>query len=466
MPHDADHSANLDLATNTNPYSYCNTVTLDTSVLIADPDAILAFPDTDVVLPFVVVEELDQHKIRQDSVGQAAREVLRHLEELRVSAGGSLNQPVAIANGATLRISSETKIAALEQIGLDTHTPDNRILGCALAYAERSRTTVVTQDTALRLKAGQLGLAAQLYLPSKTLTQERNRKGWQKQQVSQQLIDTLHTQNTAPIETLHPIDLSTAQQLGINEYLQGVCGSASVLARNVGDTLEKVDTHTTAWGLQPRSTEQRLALDLLLNPEIPIVALSGQAGTGKTILALAAALEQTFEPNSKHHHYARVMIVRPVVSVGRAELGFLPGTVNDKMGPWMQAIVDAMVALGTDVSHQQAALTLAGWEQDDQLRMESVTYLRGRSLQATYVLIDEAQNLDALTLKTVLTRIGQGSKAVLVGDTSQIDSPWLSDTNNALEAAKASFANHPMFGYLHLERGERSAVADLAAQAL
>jgi PhoH-like ATPase len=185
---------------------------------------------------------------------------------------------------------------------------------------------------------------------------------------------------------------------------------------------------------------------------------------GKTLLALAAGLEQVFEPTS--NRYDRLMILRPVVAVGRQELGFLPGDLESKLGPWFEAVVDAMVALGDNVSHRQAKDIIGGWVHEGKLTLEAVTYLRGRSLQHTYVLVDEVQNLEPSVAKTILTRLGQGSKAVLVGDTTQIDSPFLSERTNALSVLADSFAGEELFGHVALMKGERSAIADLAAARL
>jgi PhoH-like ATPase len=216
----------------------------------------------------------------------------------------------------------------------------------------------------------------------------------------------------------------------------------------------------TAWGLEPKNTEQMFALNLLLDPDVSIVALSGAAGTGKTILAVAAALEQTFE---RAPRYKRVTILRPVISVGGQDLGFLPGDVRDKLGPWFENIVDAMVRLSEGLTHKQARERLDAWVEEERLTMEAVTFLRGRSLQDTLVIVDEAQNLEASTIKTILTRLAEGSKAVLTGDVEQIDNPYLSTYDNGLSVLAGAFAGEPQFGQVVLREGRRSAAANLAA---
>jgi len=216
------------------------------------------------------------------------------------------------------------------------------------------------------------------------------------------------------------------------------------------------------WGLRPRNKEQRFALELLLDPDIAVVALDGRAGTGKTILAIAAALEQVVE----QPRYERVAVYRPLVPVGRADVGFLPGGLDEKLDPWMSAIHDAIVALtdrgsSRDARHLIDELTARG-----QLSLESVTFLRGRSLHRQIVVIDEAQNLEPTTLRTILTRVGDGTKVVFTGDTSQIDAPYLGESNNALAVLTNAFTDQPCFGHVTLTACERSDVASLAAELL
>ena len=223
-------------------------------------------------------------------------------------------------------------------------------------------------------------------------------------------------------------------------------------------------SHTApeAWGLRARSKEQRFALELLLDPSIEVVALDGRAGTGKTVLAIAAGLEQVVE----QQRYERLAVYRPLVPVGRADVGYLPGGLDEKLDPWMAAIHDAIVALtdlgsSRDARHQVEELTQRG-----QLSLESVTFLRGRSLQRQMVIIDEAQNLEPTTLRTILTRVGEGTKVVFTGDTSQIDAPYLGESNNALAVLTNAFADQVCFGHVTLTACERSDVASLAAELL
>jgi PhoH-like ATPase len=437
---------------------------LDTSVLISDPDCINAFPGADAVIPLVVVEELDQHKGRMDDVGRAARAVIRSIEELRVANNGDIRTPVALPNGGTLRI--ETNGLHLNEIrehGLDPAKNDNRILAASLGQAVHGRTVVVSNDAALRIKAAQLGLEAMEHQRLRGRTAFERPVGWTTIEVTAATVDLLYANPSGiGIDELDGRDVDAVHEQLDGRYAVLRAGSQSALVRHREDELESMLRVPEPWGLRPRSKEQQFALDLLLDPEVRVVALDGMAGTGKTILALAAGLEQVMESNA----YDKVAVYRPVVPVGKAELGFLPGTLDEKLNPWMTAVHDALVALTERRSHADARAMLDELTERERLTMEAVTYLRGRSLQGTYVLVDEAQNLEPTTLKTILTRVGEGTKVVFTGDTSQIDAPYLSEHNNAVSVLIDAFHGERCFGHIRLSHCERSEVASLAAQRL
>ena len=437
---------------------------LDTSVLISDPDCITAFPAAAAVIPLVVVEELDQHKSRMDDVGRAARAVIRSIEELRVANGGDIRTPVALANGGTLRI--ETNGLHLNEIrehGLDPAKNDNRILAAALGQAVHGPTVVVSNDAALRIKAAQLGLEAMEHQRLRGRTALDRPVGWTTVEVTAATVDLLYANPTGiGIDELDPRDVAAVRADLTDGYAVLRAGSQSALVRHRDGELEPMLRVPEPWGLRPRSKEQQFALDLLLDPEVRVVALDGMAGTGKTILALAAGLEQVMEARL----YDKVAVYRPVVPVGKAELGFLPGTLDEKLNPWMTAVHDALVALTERRSHADARAMLDELTERDKLTMEAVTYLRGRSLQGTFVLVDEAQNLEPTTLKTILTRVGEGTKVVFTGDTSQIDAPYLSEHTNAVSVLIDAFDGEPCFGHIRLSHCERSEVASLAARKL
>lgn len=435
-------------------------VVLDTSVLIADPEALFAFPGDAAVIPLVVIEELDHHKTRPDDVGRAARAVIRTIEDLRVRHGGDIRTPVPLPDGGTVHIEiNGLHTAEVAAHGLDPERSDNRILAAALGQQALGPTVVVSNDAALRIKAAQLGLEATEHQRCRNLDATRP-SGWHTIEAAAELIDRIYA--TGDPVALDELPAADATQLRNNQYAVLRCGSQSVLARSQLGELHPLLRVPEAWGLRPRSKEQHFALDLLLDPEVRVVALDGTAGTGKTILAMAAGLEQVMETA----RYDRVSVYRPVVPVGKAELGYLPGSLDEKLSPWMAAVTDALVALTERRSHADARAVVEEMSARDKLSMEAVTYLRGRSLHGTFVLVDEAQNLEPTTLKTILTRVGEGTKVVFTGDTSQIDAPYLSAHNNAISVLIDAFAGESLFGHVRLTHCERSPVASLAARRL
>ncbi len=433
---------------------------LDTSVLIADPMCVLEFRDVDVVVPLTVVEELDGLKTRSDDVGRAARTALRTLEELRVKHGGSLAHPVATGTGTTtlqIEINNIRKHLLIEH-GLDPSIPDNRIIGAAIGQSDFGPTTMVSNDAALRIKAAHLGVTAQAHAPSRS-GQPIAAIGWTTIDATYESIDCLYAAGAVACDAVTEPGIDLRE----NEFAVLRCGSQSALARTVGDEFVLLP-HSPAepWGLRPRNKEQRFALELLLDPDISVIALDGRAGTGKTLLAIAAGLEMVVE----QRRYERLAIYRPLVPVGRADVGFLPGGLDEKLDPWMSAIHDAIVALTDQGNSHDARRLIDELTERGQLSLESLTFLRGRSLQRQFVLVDEAQNLEPTTLRTILTRVGDGTKVIFTGDTSQIDAPYLGETNNALSVLTSAFADQRCFGHITLTACERSDVASLAAELL
>ncbi len=435
-------------------------VILDTSALISDPDCLFAFTDAEAVIPLVVVEELDGHKGRMDDVGRAARQVLRRIEELRVANGGDIRRAVPLPGGGSLRI--ETNGLMLEEVaghGLDPSKADNRILAAALGQQLLGPSVVVSNDAALRIKAAQVGLEAREHQRLRGRIDDSRPSGWTTLEVRPGLVDQLYGSSSPRLDDLAPPDRRQLDALGVNQFGVLRAGSQSALVRRAGDGRLLLLRQSESWGLRPRSKEQQFALDLLLDPAVRVVALDGMAGTGKTILALAAGLEQVMEAG----RYDKLAVYRPVVPVGKAELGYLPGSLDEKLDPWMTAVTDALVALTDRRSHADARALLDEMTVRDKLSLEAVTYLRGRTLQGTYVVVDEAQNLEPTTLKTILTRVGEGTKIVFTGDTSQIDAPYLSEHTNAVAVLIDAFDGEEVFGHVGLVTCERSEVASLAA---
>jgi PhoH-like ATPase len=442
------------------------TVVLDTSVLVADPAAIHEFGGCALKVPLTVIEELDGLKTRTDGVGQTAREALRRIEALRVSAGGSLVEPLELDHGGTLAVVlNGISQPLLAEHYLDPSNPDNRIIGTALGLQHRGTAVeVVSNDAALRIKAAHVGLAAKEYVPVPAYGRVGDSSGWLTVDgLDGALIDRLFDERKLDMS-----ELDASIVLYENEFAVLRAGKQSALARRRGDQLHLLRQNQEAFDLKPRNIEQRLALDLLLDPAVSVVALDGPAGTGKTLLAIAAGLEQVWN-HPATRRYERMAVYRPMVAVGRQELGYLPGTLDEKLDPWMGAIHDAVVAMSDGRRKGAADETITQITAEGRLTMESVTHLRGRSLHGAWILLDEAQNLEPSLAKTVLTRAAEGTKVVFTGDTSQIDAPFLSAHNNAMSVLTAALGGGrggSLFGHIRLSQGERSPLATLAAALL
>ena len=441
-------------------------VVLDTSALVADSEGVFAaYPDADLIIPLTVVEELDGLKKRLDSVGAAARDVLRRVEKLRIEAGGHLENRQPLPGGATIRVAlNGVQVSLLREHGLDPEKPDNRIIGTALGQRIDGgpHVRLVSNDTGMRVKAATFGLDATEHDPLDAARWGDDDLGWREFDVDPSVVDALYDGTPAPdgAETV-------LETLRCNEFGVLHAGSQSALVRRRPWGMSVLPSDHHAWDLRPRNKEQRFALDLLLDDDVKVVALDGPAGTGKTLTAVAAALQQVVE----ERRYSRICVYRPVVPVGKAEVGYLPGTLDEKLDPWMAAITDAVYALtgpdpSGDRSRESATEVLDEIRARGQLTMESVTHLRGRTLHSSFVIIDESMNLSPQVGKTILTRIAADSKVVFTGDTSQIDAAFLSAQTNALTALVTAFAGQECFGHVRLVRGERSPLAELAAALL
>lgn len=428
------------------------TVVIDTSVLMSQDNILDMYADAHIVLPLTVVNELDSNKHRDDEPGRNARSVLRHLEQLRN--GTSLTKPLELKDGGSLRVLiNGVNVTALKKYHLDPKSADNKIVATVLSLTDDD-VVLLSNDIAQRIKAATIGIEAFEHVPNPATLSP----GWSTLTTDWQFADLLR--DTGFVSNLE-LDEQLAS-VGVNEFLVLKSGTSSLLARRTIDGVVALSSSKPkqTWGAGAKNKEQMFSLDLLTDPDISLAALDGPAGTGKTFLAIAAGLEQTFE----QHLYSRMTIVRPIISVGGQDLGFLPGDLADKLGPWFECVVDTMVALSsTDQTHRQCSEMLAHWVTSDQVTLEAVTYLRGRSLQNTYVIVDETQNLEVSTVKTVITRLGAGSKGVLVGDVTQVDNPWTTAKSNGLSAAIAAFKGDEQFGHVSLTAGQRSTIADKAA---
>ena len=415
---------------------------LDTSVLIADPTCVTSFDGVDVVIPLIVVEELDGLKTRPDDVGRAARTALRTIEELRVRNGGSLAEAVPLGTGSLQIELNGIRKHLLVEHGLDPASSDNRIIGAALGQAARGPTTMVSNDAALRIKAAHLGVAASEHLPTRRLVSTQA-AGWSTIEAAGELIDALYAdgERAGRGRRRRPRSARTSSSSCVPARSRRSPG-ASATASSCSPTPRP---RRGVCGPAPRSSASRSSC--CSTPAIEVVALDGRAGTGKTLLAVAAGLEQVVEQG----RYERLAIYRPLVPVGRADVGFLPGGLDEKLDPWMAAIHDAVVALTDHGSNTDARRLIDELTARGQLSLESVTFLRGRSLQRQLVIIDEAQNLEPTTLRTILTRVGQASKVVFTGDTSQIDAPYLGESNNALAVLTQAFSGQSVLRPRHAD---------------
>ncbi len=429
------------------------TYVLDTNVLLHDPRCIFRFEEHEVVIPIWVIEEVDRFKREVTEIGRNAREVSRELDRLRLK--GPLSSGIALESGGTLRVVVEELDPVLPR-SIREGSADNLILGVALAYKRQGKDVVfVTKDTNLRVKADALGVPAEDYETDKVHVEELY-GGWRTLTVPRKTLDALFSKKALPCEwDLHPNEMA----LLVDEENP----SHTALAKHVPaeGILAPVEETKPLWGITPRNKEQRFAIDLLLNDQIPLVTLVGKAGTGKTLLALAAGLNKV----SDQQVYQRLLVTRPIFPMGR-DIGFLPGELEEKLKPWMQPIFDNLELL-LNLSYSNRGHD-AYRELVDQriLQIEALTYIRGRSIPNQYMIIDEAQNLTPHEVKTIITRAGENTKVVLTGDPYQIDNPYIDSSSNGLTYVVERFKGEALAGHMTLSRGERSDLAEIAANVL
>jgi PhoH-like ATPase len=418
---------------------------LDTSVLLSDPRALGRFAEHEVVIPLVVLTELEQKRHHPD-LGWAARETLRMLEDLRLAHGSLLRPMPANEEGGTLRVEVNHSEMAGFPAALSGETNDHRILAVARNIAAEGRqVTVVTKDLPLRLKASIVGLDADEY--RNELASDSNWTGMEELDVDGPTIDALFED--------HVVDLGEARDLPCNTGVVLHAGSQSALGRVHEDkAVHLARSDRTLFDVRGRSAEQRIAIDLLADHGIGIVSMGGPAGTGKSVLALAAGLDAVLEQRTHN----RVQVFRPIYPVGGQDLGYLPGSEAEKMLPWGAAVTDALEAIaGQEVIDEVFDRGL--------LEVLPLTHIRGRSLTDSFVIIDEAQNLERTVLLTALSRLGEGSRVVLTHDVAQRDNLRVG-RHDGIVSVIDTLTGHPLFGHVTLTRAERSPVAALVTQVL
>ncbi len=430
---------------------------LDTNVLLHSAGAIDSFEDNDIVIPMTVLEELDKFKRNQDELGRNARHTIRRLDELRES--GSLYDGVPLnAAGGQLRVVISDGILFPNA---DMNVPDNRILNVAKMMKEScpdKEVRFITKDINLRLKADAFGIITEDYKRGK-VDYDALYTGQTEENVSGELVDRFHAERNIAI----PEDMNVFE----NEFVllkDAVNGKHAAFGWVRHGRLEKLPDGIAekVWNIVPRSREQRMAFHLLMDPEIPLVTLVGKAGSGKTLLALAAALEQTMHLNI----YQRILVSRPIIPMGN-DIGYLPGDKDEKLDIWMQPIYDNLEFLFQGDKHGSSSVRqIEEMKRNKKLEVEALTYIRGRTIPHQFVIVDEAQNLTPHEVKTIISRCGEGTKIVLTGDPDQIDNPYLDSASNGLTTTAERMKHLALSGHITLHKSERSPLAAAAADTL
>ena len=435
---------------------------IDTSVYLTDFSSLRAFEDNDIVIPFKVLEEIDKHKKRQDAVGSNARKIIRALDELREI--GSLHNGVPMGEGYGT-VTARSYDPQLIPLDWDTEDPDNQIIATALTVKgenPESKVTLVSRDINLRVKCDSIGLATDDYQASQVIESlDEIYSGYMEMVVKDKIIEDFYNGEDIFIP-------KEEEGLNGNQFLvmsSEINEKKSALARfkNYNTPLLKIPNKRRVWGISPRNKEQTYALELLMDPSISLVTLVGKAGSGKTLCAIAAGLEQTLDDHPMSNQrsiYTRLIVSRPVEPLGK-DIGFLPGTMEEKMEPWLKPIQDNLKFLMVDDS-----VTLQEYMDMGKIEVEALTYIRGRSIANAFIIIDEAQNLTKHELKTIVTRVGEGTKLILTGDVEQIDNIYIDERTNGLTYAVEKMKEHEITGHVTLKKGERSAIATLGAKIL
>ena len=441
---------------------------IDTNVFLSDSECFTRFQNNDLFIPIKVLEELDKHKTRQDSVGFHARRTIKKFDALRVS--GSLSKGVRLGKGLGMLKVLKVEELAVDKLplGLSHKSADHLILAGALAIKEeypKRKCIVISQDINMRVIADALGLLSEDYQSSQVVdSRDVIYEGFTKFLVDDFMVDEFYDRQDV---WLYEED-ATEQKIKLhpNEFVMLVSvenEKKTAIARFTSWNMPLVRLSTMkddifSWGVKPRNKEQKCGLDLLMNHQIPLVSMIGRAGSGKTLMAIMAGLEQVL--GLEKGRYNRIIISRPIQTLGK-DIGYLPGTMEEKMAPWMKPIFDNMqFIMGTDKTMLEAYL------QKGLIEIEALAYIRGRSISDAFVIIDEAQNLTAHEVKTIITRIGENTKIVLTGDIEQIDNVYTNETSNGLTYAIEKLKNSPLTGHVTFKKGERSKLATEASKLL
>jgi len=438
------------------------TYVIDTSVFLSDANCLFRFKNNDIVIPLKVLEEIDKHKKRQDSVGFNARLIIKHLDALR--AKGSLYKGLRIDKGlGMLRVANASKDLPND---LDFNVPDHQILSVAFHESkenEKRKVIVVSRDINMRVIADSIGLISEDY-ETNSIVEDKDKvyEGYTELVVDDEFIEQLYSGEDMHLEE----ELVSKQRLSLqpNQFIMLISSAnpkKTALSRFIDykSPLRKVSSKVEAasFGIKPRNKEQSFAFDLLFDDDIPLVTLIGRAGSGKTLMAIAAGLEQTI--GFGDHKYKKLVVSRPVQPLGK-DIGFLPGTMEEKMMPWLMPISDNLEFI---LGNKQM---FKSYLEKGTIEIEALTYIRGRSISNAFIIIDEAQNLTAHEVKTIITRVGENTKVILTGDIEQIDNIYTNETSNGLTYAIERFKTSHLSGHITFKKGERSKIATLASQLL
>jgi PhoH-like ATPase len=433
---------------------------LDTNVLLHDPNSLLSFQKNNVLIPIEVIEEIDRFKRESTELGQNARTVSRTLDALRGK--GSLSEGVGLENGGCLRIifQKRSQDGKSGQVIFGDNTVDSRIVALALNVQKthpKQPTILVSKDINLRIKADALGLSAEDYESDRVLIKD----------LYTGMIDMMvSADKMAAYRANGEMELNGGVQYFPNEYctLTEETNPKRTALTKVDPTGKKVipiiDSREGVWGIKPRNREQHFAFDALLDDRVKLVTLMGKAGTGKTLMAMAAGLKKTV----LDREFRRLVVARPTISMGK-ELGFLPGSLEEKLAPWMQPIHDALEML-SDLNMGHEHRRSNDLMRSGSIVVEALSYIRGRSIAHQFMVIDEAQNLTPLEVKTIITRVGHGTKIVFTGDPYQIDNPYVDSSSNGFNYIISKFRAESVSAHIELQKGERSELAELAANLL
>lgn len=457
--------------------------TLDTNIILDDPYSFLKLgPGNEVVIPAIVIEEVDSKKRYPDEVGRNARAFIRLVNELIEAHPSQISTGIKLENGGVLRVElNHRSFKHLENTFVEV-TNDNRILAVALnlhleemekPVGERKTVVFLTNDGSLRIKADALKIPVERYENDRLVDNLDNiHKGFHEILVDKHIIDAFYEHDEIDFEKVKSY-IPDEEAVYVQDFflLKDNGGSnQSGLARLIKNNGKKMfvtlvmDKDEKVWGISPKNVQQRMLFELLMDPNVKLVCGIGQAGTGKTLLALAASLEQTENEDKESNIYKKIIAARPIIPVGK-DLGYLPGEKNEKLRPWMQPIYDNMEFLHNNL-HKSQDSNIDKVVEDLKIEIEALTYIRGRSIPNQFIIVDECQNLSAHEMKTLITRLGEGSKIVLLGDPEQIDHPYLDSINNGLTYVIEKMKQEEEVGVIGLKKTERSTLADKAARLL